>query len=456
MYKIQDAVAATIDITTDTTWSGVTINPGDVVNVLSGATLTMVGANSNLGTINVNSGGRLLIASSPAVPSFVNHVGATINVNSGGVFEASSTLAISYGRIFVNAGGILDISGTLETNVHPGKFPREGILDVNSGGRLIVSEGGLLRNIGTLNINPGGEVTDSGNILVLGLTCEDCHIGQVNVMAGGRLFVMGRGELIANFGFISIHGIVSLSSNAHLALGGVGSSLTVEPGGTLRVSDAGVVIVGPGTNLTVYNNGLFQCTSEITVQGGDVRGGLTVYDGANLKIGTEDLHRGLLFLTQGGVVRIHGTAIVHDHSYLNVDLGSTFAVYPSGILVVQSGGAAAVATSSTLDVNGGRLDVYGVLNEKAGGKVILGSNGGLLTVLPSGKVNINSDCSLTINSSGKFQNTGITWVFGELRINTGGTLNNPNTGEIDIQCGGIFVREPGSIVTGNPPVDACH
>jgi hypothetical protein len=66
------------------------------------------------------------------------------------------------------------------------------------------------------------------------------------------------------------------------------------------------------------------------------------------------------------------------------------------------------------------------------------------------------DCSLTINSSGKFQNTGTTWVFGELRTKTGGTLNNPNTGRIDIQCGGKFVRETGSIFTGNPVVDACH
>jgi hypothetical protein len=335
MHKIQDGVAATIDITTDTTWEGVIINQGDVVNVSSGATLTMAGSNTHNhgGTINVNSGGTILVTGglisglgailninsggrlTASGNTFINDHDATINVNSGGVFRYYTSpslppLSSSSGHISVNAGGILEISGQLVNN---GEF-RQGILNVNSGGLLIVDESGILHNTGTLNVNPGGEVIDLGDILVLGMSCEGCPIGRVNVMADGRLFVMSRGELIANLGGIYIHGIVSLSGNAHLALGGGRSSLAVEPGGTLRVGDAGVVIVGPGTDLHVRRNGLFQCTSDTTVQGGE----LIVYDDANLNIGTEVLRRGLLFLTQAGVVRIHGTAIVHDGSRLNM------------------------------------------------------------------------------------------------------------------------------------------
>src|SRR5918992_531660 len=81
---LQWAEAATIDITTHTTWGDKTILPGTIYNIAAGATLTITGKVANNGDINVY--GTLDVVRSNG-ELYINKQGkeqGTVSIHSGG------------------------------------------------------------------------------------------------------------------------------------------------------------------------------------------------------------------------------------------------------------------------------------------------------------------------------------------------------------------------------------
>jgi len=190
LVLLPKAEAATIDITTDTTWGDKTIFPGTIYNIAAGATLTIIGKVSNNGEINVY--GTLDVTSSNG-QLLVNKQGkeqGTVNIHSGGTLNVYWYLVVE-GLVDVNPGGTLnvkgggsDIKGTLNID---GKLETDGggVTIFPDGGVVRVNDGGIFHNsrtsiFGTLNINNGGKLENDHFIQVY-------SEGTLQVFTGGTL-----------------------------------------------------------------------------------------------------------------------------------------------------------------------------------------------------------------------------------------------------------------------------
>jgi hypothetical protein len=439
---MQKAEAATINITTDTTWTRMTIGPADVVNI-SGATLTITSSVVNFGTINVNNGGNLIVSQPGATldvyhtlninsggnvfvhtngqirvyDSTTNPIGNTLNVNNGGTlnvnnggllfFLASSlnviggTLNVIGGTLNVVQNGKLNVNGAV--NIINGGTLNVGVISYNVGGTLNVNGGTLnVYQNGILNVNPSSILFIEGNLIV-----KDG--GRVNVLSAGALSIKLNGRLI-----IQQSGVVNVEGNSNLNVNS-GGFIYQDPGGTLNVNKQGTLVVFNG-------------------------GGIVLNGGPN----------GPLNIFLGGLLRLGGSLqLVNGDDVLNIEPGGTLDFFSTGSLGV--GGT--INHSGTLNV-ANVVYISGTLKDKAGATTNVNS-GGLFRVGAGGKLILNSINTFNINPGGTLtiESGGVVDIFGKLVLKTGGTLSNQGT--INKQCGGIFIREPGSTFTGNPIKDLC-
>ena len=127
---LQKVAAATIDITTDTTWEDKTILPGTVYNIAAGATLTIKGKVSNNGDINVY--GTLDIASRQGelIVTKQGKEQGTVNIHSGGTVNDHWTLRVN-GLLDLNPGGTLNINNGAQCSLwrHPAKDIERALLE---------------------------------------------------------------------------------------------------------------------------------------------------------------------------------------------------------------------------------------------------------------------------------------------------------------------------------------
>lgn len=300
--------------------------------VLSGGGMTMHVYNkgSALDTTIDNDTMRIFAGGYASGVVFSSHV---FTVRSGGFAEnvviastgsafisgAVTSLTQNNGSVFVEGG---TVSGYTHNSYHADLFIRDGgmVVDMTqtANGGTTLSGGGMLSNAhissGTLHISSGCTAT-----------VVEAPAGNVNVYDGGVLVscaLSNRGRLIMSGG--SASGITVLSAgSATISSGGIATDVT-QSGGSLYVSDGGVVshaVGGP----RILDGGYvvdLTVTSKNTAR---------VFAGGSLATATVD---------NGGILQVSG------------GVASEVILLSGGTIMVSSGASAIDVTSA----DGARID----------------------------------------------------------------------------------------------------
>jgi len=440
---------------------GLVVGPNGVVNLQSGANVTIsqtgknpgvrVGEGAGTGTLNIADGASLAVGSDVVFGP---------GITSNGFFTAgdfgSTGVVNQSGGTFMLTDGSFNLgnqAGTGTYNLSNGTATLRGGL--HSLGR---NTGNRAAGTGTLNISGGTfEVTSSPN-------------------NGNAAFILGDRDDSATDGVgivTQTGGTFRVAANSNIYLAGYGNSTFNLNGGTLEIGgnslnpyynpapvDGGtyqfnlgggtIKVIGSNLNTSVQAMLTANTTSTVNTNGLDaaMSGNLTgtgtlskegvgtlSLTGANA-IGGLDIGAGSA--TIGGVTAVSGPAVTTDPAVI-VDGGSTLNVASGGALNVQKGQTrigSGAGQSGTLAVDGGAAH-FGTDSTASGdfARVIVGGDGGTgLVNLQTGTLRIGNAVN-TING------------FGSLRIGlgagsqgqvnqTGGTFDGSSIGSMNIGQGG--------------------
>jgi T5SS/PEP-CTERM-associated repeat protein len=371
-------------------------------------------------------------ASPPLLDASTPNLG-DLNIDPGGGFTV--------GPFALNVASVLDL----------------GSIDVQTGG-VVISTGNIAvataaGATGLLAIEAGGTVTGNG-----GLTFAD-NGGTITVSGLGALlngtatFIVGNSA--TGVATVNNGGIVNAGSVAVGQLAGSNGSLTIGPGGTVRVTAAPQtatfsVQIGNATGPTALANG------EVTVSG---IGALLDTNGNPMEIGRSGI--GNLTISQGGSV-VAGTPNTTLQSAIAVgrlgtgsivltDPGSTLT--SNGFMFVGRGG-----TGNLLIENQASLFVGVDTATNTGGINIGATEGGTSAALPA-TVQVGGLGNAHITTGGVLSSqlnigVGFAGSTGVMSIDNGGTVEAGSTfrigGSQSIGTGSTVTTTTGSTTTTAP------
>ena len=321
---IKDPV--TIIVSSGVTSTGLTLNSGDSMNVLSGGTAVATAVNSGGVVLDqgvtsgtkVSGGGQELVSSGGVardtvlstdtlasgnqsvfaggiVRGTVVSLGGQETISSGGV--ASGTV-LNGGEQVVSSGGVASRTvvgfGGQETISAGGVTSRTVVL---FGGHELVSSGGVARgtilSAGTLALVPADQSVFAGGIARGTLVSFG---GQETISSGGvaRNAVVGSdGRVSVRSGGVARGTVVSSGGVQFVSAGGTARNSLVNSGGT--VIDKGALVFTSGGTTTFA--GTLSGGGSVTEAG---NGTLAMRGDANAFSGTETISQGTLELTSGG------------------------------------------------------------------------------------------------------------------------------------------------------------
>ncbi|MBS0631963.1 MAG: autotransporter-associated beta strand repeat-containing protein [Verrucomicrobia bacterium] len=462
---------------------------GTTLSVATGATLQMSSVYTNInnttltgtGTLNVNTG--WLLGNNGTLSSFAGTIkisgsnnylsytqgfapssSATLDVGAGTKLYLRENSTTSIGSTITGSGTLVrDVAGGLVTLTNPNNS-FTGLLSLNTGGTLTITNGGSLGSAavafgtggGTVNFNNASQTLtglntagSSGTVNLSNattLTMTEAS-GQNDTFAG---VIAGGGAVVkAGSGTLSLTGLNNYSGGMTLNSGvvnvsagaSVGSGPLTMKGGTLNLNTAsqsvsalngtgGVIALGLGS--TLVDNavgadtfaGVLQGAGNLTKSGS---GSLTL-TGANTYTGNTVVNNGTLTVGAGGA--LGGGSLAVNGGTLNFKNGSQSVSSLSG-----SGGAVNLESGTTLTDNttatatfAGLITGEGNLLKSGNGTLILsGANtytgsttvaGGMLTVSANSAAGTGA---LTVNS-GVVNLNNATQSVASLN-GTGGTVN---------------------------------
>jgi len=387
--------------------------------------------------LTIRSGG---ITNNRNNPTGVTIVPTTVVLGASQTWNAAASQLIVTATTLNTNGNLLTIDGTFNS-MFSGSIIGGGSLTKNGTGLLAFTGmgkdlgGSLTMNDGTTNILAGGGLTVGNNFAANGLVIDGT--GSVSVNSGADLNILGSsGTLGINGGIFSADGIGTTVTSS-----GTGSTFWAQAGATATVNlshgatatfSGGIALGDSGfssvANVNVKSGAHFNVgslslgcvanspmsgapTSTLTIT--DPNSSVTLNPGANLTLGD-----------------IFGTS-----ETINVNDGAS--------LTVGTGGATTMFSGSTLNINGGNVDLKsltyngGSVNFTAG----LLSYGGNLTVGSGGLLGT----SLTLDVNKRLTLSGTTTIdAGRVLTLSGGTLN---TGSL--AANGTFLWNSGTLgITG--------
>ena len=417
-------------------------------NLTNNGTITTNGSNlkggansiSISGTLTNNTGDSVTIGAhndtaDSASVGLLDNLG-TITVDKNATFKLTATGADS------NAGTINVDSGTMA--VQAGTFTNSGSLDEENGGKLSVT--GAMTNSGTLTTNGSnqggtansitvaGKLTNSGTgTLTIGANNDTSDTASVGTLTNngavtvdtGATLTLSKAGTDTNTGTIAVNGALDINAASTLSGGG---SLTLTNGAITGGSAAPAftnssLIQGSGTisNLAITNTGTIAANQasplEILPTAGGLtnNGTLTVAAGDTMQIGTS---------AGGALTNLSGTTLT----------GGTYTV--SGTMQFGASGTTIATNAATITLNGaGQMLDFGNNNLLAGfndnassgafklaGGAALTTNGGSFT--NAGAFTVATGTTFTVGgSSFNFTQTGGTsTIDGTLTSTTLGTL----------------------------------
>jgi autotransporter passenger strand-loop-strand repeat protein len=382
------------------TGSGITLNAGDSLTVLSGGTAV---------STTVNSGGEVFVSS--------GGIANTTTINANGfefVFSSGSTNSTT-----VSSGGIenVDFGGTVNgATVTGGGFElvssggtASGTI-VDAGGQVIVFPGGEA----VATVQSGGLVVSSGVDLFdapAGATFFGRSASDVMVGTGQQLFILPAGTVTS--ATVSNGGIDFVYS------GGTAIDTTVNSGGTEAVEHGGTAsgttinasgtqtaLNGAATINTVVNTlgtedvlGSATATHTVVNAGGELLAtiggitiGSTVNDSGQEDVGAEAVASGST-VNSGGAQNVFrggvaSNTIIDSGGFENVSAGSTVIsalVKSGGFEILSSGGAGAGVASDTVLNAGAVIDITFLTNVGGGNAGLAPETTNELTVSVGGQ-----------------------------------------------------------------------
>ncbi|WP_230413190.1 autotransporter-associated beta strand repeat-containing protein [Paraburkholderia antibiotica] len=310
----------------------------------------------------------------------------TLTVQSGGtVAVTDGTFTVNVGTINVQSGGQFAGNGTLAATSHI-NIAGTTIANVSAGNTLNIS--GLLAGAGGITAQGGGtlELSNAGNT----------YTGATTVVAGSTL-LGGVANAFATSGSVAVNGTLDLSQN--------------NPNQTANnLSGSGAIQLGSATLTAV--NGATNTTYAGTIAGTGVlnktgTGTLTLSGTGSTYSGGTTIGAGTLVATNGGAL---GTGAVSNATTLQLDFASNSTLVNqltgSGVLNKTSAGIATLtgvnSTQSAVTVAAGTLDfgqsgvfaVTGGLSTSSGATTQLDANaqltlGTTLTQAAGATLNVN-------------------------------------------------------------------
>ncbi len=348
------------------TYSGVTLSPGSVLDLSNNASATFLGTFSNQGTVNFNSVGNLVdfIAGTGGVTlqgggtlalgnnsnnRIYGVTGTTTLINQNNTIRGVGQLGVNQLQLD-NRGTIAadTLNGTLEIDTAGSTAvnPNTGTLQAVNGGILLLQNSAINNAGGTIRADAASRV-ELANTTVTGGSLTTSGNGVIRTVSGAS--TLGGALLIASGAQVTIENNTSLTllaSGAYtnqgvLALNSVGN-LT-----DLRISGGDVVLSGGGT-LALGNNG----NNRIYGSGGADR---LVNAGSTIR-GSGQIGVGLLGLVN------QGTVVADQTVALSID--------PSAAGVTNTGRLRAAAGSTLRLSNGTFTNTNGTIEAIGAGAVV--------------------------------------------------------------------------------------
>jgi hypothetical protein len=405
---------------------GVTIAPGDVLNLIPGYVDITGPSLINQGTINIGSGNGLDFALS-SVASNISGAG-TINM------LASSQLTGS-GNMIINTNNTIHGQGYIGMVT----FTNQSLIDANvSGAQLELAGGVRVTNTGTMQASNGGTLLLQGSSLGVPFNNSGGTIQALNgstvmldafAISGGTLASTGSG-LFSTFGGSGNPSLSNLTNKANYQI----------------VSNGSTTIAG-----TINNLGAIQ-----------VKGGLFVNGSATLKGGSVPIAypQGSILSLSGATTLINqsniaGSGLIGDTNLTFTNQGTVNATDSANPLILAGH---AFNNAATLEASGGgTLQIENTINNTggtiealAGSTVLVDFNTGVISggTLKTGGTGAFDTNSGTLDGTvNPVNNTGMFKVSqGNLVLQ--GTINN--TGTIALNTAGYVVglTQP-TVLTGS-------
>ena len=459
-----------------------TVESGSTITITSGGEISggMVDAQSgstfnNTGTIT--DGADIDIATSDATNSG-EIAGGTVDIANGGALENSGTISggtttiASGGSVTVTADG--EITGGTVDAQSGSTFNNAGIISDGADIDIATSDATNSGEIagGTVDIANGGALENSGTIS--GGTTTIANGGSVTVTAGGEITggttnvagtLINNGDIIA--GDVNVTGTVNnnnnIGGNTNLTIDTngnviVGDGATVDTKGAIEIATGGTLTINEGGEATLKENDIWDgdivnTNGTLTLVGRDdsgknysQTGGELVLDGSEFELGgsisggTVTVSNGSSFDVLDGATMTGGDVVfVGQGNTVNVDgevtADAKYEINNDNIINIKENGSFVASdndiwTDGTIEVNGGKLDFQGTVDED-------GNPANGLLEANTGEVDINSEFTMVDGSYiAAVVNTDInkdTTLEGgsSLELNTGDTWASDATITVD-------------------------
>ena len=403
------------------------------------------------------------------------------DMNVGGAFTDSGSATFA-GVLTINSGGSLTLSnGSLSGGINgTGTFESSGSTDtltnvtIYSGTTYTASNGvttditGTLGGKGTLQVNGGDG--NNGILQLIGATTLSGGgtVPLTTATGGGNAFIEGNSETLTN------------ASDVIEGTGDIGNgSLAVINGGTIDANSsagAGALILnGSGgiTNADGATGGLLEATSGGTLEIDGITvnnaSGAITADGGTVEVINATIEGGTLNTLGGGTMESAGSDATLDgttHGALTISAGSTYTA-SNGVTTDILG---AITDKGTIQLNGGDgnngiLDLTGAMTLSGGGVVAMttAAGGGAAFIEGNSETLTNDDViegtgtigngSLAVTNSGTIDansSAGALTLDGSGGVTNTGVLEATSSGTL--QVNDITVNNAGHNITANDGV----
>ena len=427
------------------------------INVTDSSKLTLISGSSISGTTetNVTDNSTLTVGNNGSISGGTTTVesGSTITITSGGEIAGGMVDAQS-GSTFNNAGTITDGA---DIDIATSDATNSGEI---AGGTVDIANGGALENSGTISggtttIASGGSVTVTADGEITGGTVEVENGGTLennNSISGGALNVAGT---VTNNGDIEGTTNLTINNNGEII---VGDGATVDTKGAIEIATGGTLTINEGGEATLKENDIWDgdivnTNGTLTLVGRDdsgknysQTGGELVLDGSEFELGgsisggTVTVSNGSSFDVLDGATMTGGDVVfVGQGNTVNVDgevtADAKYEINNDNIINIKENGSFVASdndiwTDGTIEVNGGKLDFQGTVDED-------GNPANGLLEANTGEVDINSEFTMVDGSYiAAVVNTDInkdTTLEGgsSLELNTGDTWASDATITVD-------------------------
>ncbi|MCC8397536.1 autotransporter-associated beta strand repeat-containing protein, partial [Paraburkholderia sp. MMS20-SJTR3] len=407
----------------------------DPVSSIAGSTVTVTKAGN---------GEAIFYGDNGATTNYDSTIQANTTV-SGGYFTLAD--GVNYGN---TSGGVFTVTtdsaaGTAGTVRGSGGSSLRGLtFTVQSGGTVEVTDGTFTVNVGTINVQSGGQFAGNGtlaatsNINLAGTTIANVNAGETLNISGllantGGITVQGGGTLALSNAGNTYTGATTVSAGSRL-LGGVANAFATS--GSVAVD---------GT-LDLSQNNLNQTANNLSGSGSILLGSatLTAVNGAtNTTYAGALSGAGVLDKTGTGALTLSGTA--NDYSG-----GTTIG---AGTLIATNGaalGSGAVSNAATLQLDFAADST--LANQLTGAGTLNKTSTGIATL-----TGLNSTQGAVTVTAGTlaFQQNGVFAITGGLTTSGGATTQlGPNS---QLTLGGVLTQAAGSTLNvdvgaGNEPL----